>query len=98
MKILYIANARMPTEKAHGWQIIKTAEAIQLKGLKVELLLPRRRNYIKESIVDYYGLGTEIETHYIKNYFGYLEGHFHRLYFFLQRIIFGMAAFIYGLR
>ena len=53
MKILYIANARMPTEKAHGFQIIKTIEAFQLAGETVELLLPRRRNYIKENIYNY---------------------------------------------
>ena len=29
MRLLYLANSRLPTEKAHGWQIIKTIEALQ---------------------------------------------------------------------
>jgi len=98
MKILYIANSRIPTEKAHGFQIVKTVEAIQLKGLSVELLLPDRKNYIKQDIEDYYNIKTKIKVHFIKNYFGWLEKCFHKLYFFLQRISFGLAAFFYALR
>jgi len=98
MKLLYIANSRIPTEKAHGLQIIKTIEAFQLLGLRVETLLPHRKNYIKQSIEDYYNIKTKIETRFIKNYFGWLEGCFYKLYFFLQRISFGTAAFFYALR
>ena len=52
MKILYIANARIPTEKAHGIQIIKTCEAFVEFGHKVELVLPWRFNRIKENIFE----------------------------------------------
>ncbi len=44
MKITYIANARMPSEKAHGIQIMKMCEAFACNGIKVELVLPKRRN------------------------------------------------------
>jgi len=56
MKILYIANARIPTEKAHGIQIIKTCEAFAEFGHKVELILPWRFNRIKENIFEYYNV------------------------------------------
>ena len=56
MKILYIANARIPTEKAHGIQIIKTCEAFAELGHKVELVLPWRFNRIKENIFEYYNV------------------------------------------
>jgi len=45
MKLLYIANARIPTEKAHGIQIMKMCEALQQQGVEVELLLPFRVQY-----------------------------------------------------
>ena len=44
MKIIYIANARIPTEKAHGWQIMKMCEAFGLAGVDLELVLPTRFN------------------------------------------------------
>ncbi len=56
MKILYVANARMPSEKAHGIQIAKTCEAFAKAGADVELVVPNRRTHIKESVAEYYGL------------------------------------------
>ncbi|MFA5133283.1 MAG: glycosyltransferase [Patescibacteria group bacterium] len=43
IKIDYIANARIPTEKAHGLQIMKMCEAWSL-GNRVVLYLPNRKN------------------------------------------------------
>lgn len=53
---IYIANSRIPTEKAHGFQIIKMCEAFSNLGIKVDLLLPRRFNQIKDSPFEYYGI------------------------------------------
>ncbi|MDP2933950.1 MAG: glycosyltransferase family 4 protein [bacterium] len=44
MKLIYIANVRIPTEKAHGIQIMKTCESLAECGVDLELWLPRRRN------------------------------------------------------
>ena len=41
-KVIYIANARLPTEKAHGYQIMKVYEAFAKNGRDVELLVPFR--------------------------------------------------------
>ena len=46
MKILYIVNARIPTEKAHGIQIMKMCETFSNNEIKLELILPTRRNKI----------------------------------------------------
>lgn len=54
MRILYIANIRLPTEKAHGIQIMKTCEALAQNGDTVTLLVPRRFNVFKESPIEYY--------------------------------------------
>src|SRR4030042_3301701 len=58
MKLLYIENIRIPTQKAHGIQIIKTCEALALQGCQVELILPTRENSIFKGInpFQYYGV------------------------------------------
>ena len=56
MKILYIANIRLPTEKAHGIQIMNMCEALANLGHKVELVTPWRFNFIKSNPFDYYGV------------------------------------------
>ncbi len=57
MKIFYIANARIPTEKAHGIQIIKMCEVFAgVEGITVELIIPRRFNYVKKNPFEYYGV------------------------------------------
>jgi len=61
VKLIYIANARIPTEKAHGIQIMKMCEAfseLKTEGerLKVELIIPNRSNNIKQSAFEYYGV------------------------------------------
>ncbi len=43
MRLVYLANVRLPTEKAHGWQIMKMCEAFASSGSDVSLWVPRRR-------------------------------------------------------
>src|SRR4051812_2073820 len=54
MKLLYLAAVRLPTEKAHGLQIMKTCEALAESGIEVELVLPTRRNTFPEDPFTYY--------------------------------------------
>ena len=56
MKLVYLSNARMPTEKAHGLQIMKTCEALARAGHEVELVIPRRRNHLTADPFEYYGI------------------------------------------
>ena len=51
--LLYVTNARIPTEKAHGFQIIKTIEALQEQGTKVQLVVPYRSNPIEQSAAEF---------------------------------------------
>jgi len=59
-RIVYIANARLPTEKAHGYQICKMCEAFAQNGIEVTLLHPHRyqANHAvqSQSVFDYYGI------------------------------------------
>ncbi len=54
MKFIYLANARIPTRKAHGLQIMKMCEAFALAGLEVELLIPWRFSKTKGDPFQYY--------------------------------------------
>ena len=56
IKILCLANVRVPTEKAHGIQIMKMCEAFARRGAEVELVVPRRRNLIVTDPFKYYGI------------------------------------------
>ena len=41
---LYLANARVPSEKAHVYQIFQMLQALQQAGVEVELVYPTRAN------------------------------------------------------
>ncbi|MBZ0290848.1 MAG: hypothetical protein K8I30_24690, partial [Anaerolineae bacterium] len=57
-KLLYIANIRMPTEKAHGLQIAQNCEAFADAGAEVELWVAQRVNTSELGAV------KDIWTHY----------------------------------
>ncbi len=56
MKIIYLTNARIPTEKAHGIQIMKMCEAFVEEGHTVTLVAPWRFNHIKENPFSYFNI------------------------------------------
>lgn len=63
MKLLYIANLRLPTEKAYGIQIVKMCESFANAGVQVTLLMPTRNDSkIKQDIFDYYGVKRIFEV------------------------------------
>lgn len=55
-KLIYIANLRLPTEKAYGIQIAKMCEAFAGFGFDVELVAPYRISKIKGDFFDYYSI------------------------------------------
>lgn len=55
--MLYITFARIPTEKAHGSQIVHMCEAFAKRGMDVELILPKRSNALQaEDLFSFYGV------------------------------------------
>ena len=56
MKLVYVAHVRIPTEKAHGIQIMKMCEALAGEGADVELVVPDRKNAITDDAFAYYGV------------------------------------------
>lgn len=59
--VVYIANARMPTEKAHGIQIAKMCEAFIEQGVAVEIVAPSRGRDTR-TVRDFYGLRVDVPT------------------------------------
>lgn len=63
-KILYIANFRMPTEKAHGVQVAKMCEAFG-KKTELTLILPKRKNHIKDDLFSFYQVEKKFKVVYL---------------------------------
>jgi glycosyltransferase involved in cell wall biosynthesis len=88
-KFYYVANIRLPTEKAHGIQIMKMCEAFAELGQEVELIVPQRATPIKEDPFIYYG---------VKNIFRITKLptvdliRFGKLGFWIQAVTFAEAA------
>jgi glycosyltransferase involved in cell wall biosynthesis len=55
-RIIYIANARIPTERANGVQIVNTCAALAAAGADVTLVVPRRFNALKADPYEYYSV------------------------------------------
>jgi len=66
MKISYIANVRMPTEKAHGYQIARVCSEMKAQNMDVTLFVPTRNNNIKQDPLNYYDLKNNFLLVYIK--------------------------------
>jgi len=59
-RLIYVSNNRLPTEKAHGLQIVQMCEALADAGYTVTLVAPRRFNTRElrgvRSLWDHYGV------------------------------------------
>ncbi len=73
-KIIYLANFRLPTEKAHGLQIAKMSEAMADQGFEVTLVTPtKKHNPIKEDMFAYYDLkkNFKVDKIYTPDFFAF---------------------------
>ncbi len=55
MKLAYIANARVPGEKAHSLQLMKMCEAFS-NNIDIDVIIPRRINKSKDDPFEYYSI------------------------------------------
>lgn len=96
MKLIYVTNARIPTEKAHGLQIMKSCEAFALKDIDIKLVVPSRINTLPENPFDYYSVKKTfpIKKIFCIDLFGFsfLPK---RFVFHLQSLSFGFFATLY---
>jgi hypothetical protein len=91
MKIYYVANARMPNEKAHGIQLAQQCEAFIAQGIDLELVLPKQKNATKDSIESFYSLEKKIPVRLLPVLnFGHTG-----LAFNVRSLSFGISSFVY---
>jgi glycosyltransferase involved in cell wall biosynthesis len=88
LSIIYIDNMRLPTEKAHGIQIMKMCEAFAQAGIKTALAVPSF-NKSSDDAFKYYGVQRifTISNHYKTPNFKHLNA----FTFFLRTFIFFLS-------
>lgn len=92
MKLYYLANARIPTEKAHGFQIMKMCEEFSSLGNQVELWIPSRKNDINKGAHSFYGLKNNFKIKEIKIF------DFNKYHKYLGRFCFWLQMFWFSLK
>ena len=60
MRIAYVTNVRLPSERAHGHQIAQVCDAFAELGHTVDLYAPYRINPVREDYRAYYGARKEV--------------------------------------
>ena len=94
MRLLYLASIRLPTEKAHGIQIMKTCEAFAESGIETMLRVPEFLN--SPSTQDpfaYYGVKKVFN---IRRSFGVRLLQLGQIGFFLETLIFFIIVIFSG--
>jgi len=93
-KLVYIANIRLPTEKAHGIQIMEMCQAFKKNGVDVELLIPNRSTPIKDDLFKYYDIETKFP---VKKLFCIELLALGKLMFWVETLSFSFSVFLYSL-
>lgn len=97
MKIVYVTNQRMPTDKAHGIQIAKMCEAFASLGANVELIAPFRISDIKDGFFDYYSVKKSFRFIKVLSPDFYLPGILDKVAFVIKNFISALVLAIYAL-
>lgn len=89
-KLIYLENMRLPTEKAHGIQIMKMCEAFAKSGIRVALSVPSF-NKDADRAFDYYGVEPVFEIDH-----KYKTPNFRRLnaFIFIVRTVIFFLSFL----
>lgn len=95
--IHYIAAARLPTQRAHGLQIMKMCEAFARSGAQVELIIPRRSNEIDEDPFTYYQVEKDfrIKKLWTVSLFSHREPR-KKIFYVIEMITFAWSVFWYA--
>jgi len=92
MRIFYVTNARLPTEKAHGLATIKLCEAMAKEGVDVTVIAPWRVNPLKEDLYLYYGVERNFKVSRLPSIDLMWLGFGQRFFFLVQLFSFSLAG------
>ncbi|MBI4088138.1 glycosyltransferase [Candidatus Kaiserbacteria bacterium] len=90
--LLYVANVRLPTDNAHGVQIMKTCEALAEEGLAVTLIHPWRINKHKGDPFAVYRVKRNFRLITVPSLDTLMLG---RTGFWFQNVTFGLTVVAY---
>jgi len=98
LKIVYITNARLPTEKAHGVQILKMIQAFSGLGNQTILIHPKRHQKEishKTNVFKFYGIEKTFEVKSLK----FIDPYIFRPFMpkFLYRFFSFLIDFVWGI-
>jgi glycosyltransferase involved in cell wall biosynthesis len=94
MKLFYIANVRIPTEKAHGVAIARSCEAFARAGVETVLVVPRRRTPIDKSLFEVYNVPTIFTVRFLPTV-DLIREKAGRVVFWLQTVTFQISLFLF---
>lgn len=95
-KLFYITNTRIPTDLAHGIQIMNVCSAMSNEGMEVVLLVPKRVTNLYTEPFLYYGIKPNFTIKKLGLVdFLPLEKYLGRIAFWLQLLNFYLACFFY---
>ena len=89
VKLFYIVNAKIPTNRANGYQIFKMCEEFARVGLEVELWVPTRDSQFNQDPFEFYGSERNFKIRKIKSY------DFTKYYKYLGKYSFWMQSIAY---
>ena len=92
MRIFYVTNARLPTEKAHGLATVKLCEALAKKGVEVTIFAPRRINPLRQDIYEYYRAERNFKIIFLPSLDLIWLGFGQRFFFLLQLFSFSLVS------
>jgi glycosyltransferase involved in cell wall biosynthesis len=103
IELLYLANIRLPTEKAHGLQIVQNCEAFAAGGARVTLFAARRINTPElarvRDVWAHYGVARRFELRRVPclDLFPWLERFSSQLTFAIQAVTYTLTLWFWML-
>lgn len=95
MNLKYITQARIPTERAHGTQMVKMCEAFADHGMNVSLITPRKKSAPgTDDIFTHYGVKRNFSIHRLWST-DFLGGTYHlgRFFYWIDNITYLLSLF-----
>lgn len=92
LNLYYVANARIPTDRAHGIQIMKMCAAFAQEGFAVTLVVPQRRNPIPDDPFEFHEVPRSFRI--TRLFAGDLIGN-GALWFFVETLMFSISSFFF---
>lgn len=91
MRLIYVANVRIPSERAHGIQIMNTCSGLVSTGVEVELWIPENKGNNKEDPFEFYGLPKNFSILYLSGYSFFNAKFFGKVLFLIRSLLFSAS-------